>query len=229
MKSSECAKVIVALRSASNPEWKQSMSKFGVNTDNALGLSVPFLRSMAKTIGINHNLAQELWSSGIHEARILATMIDDPSLVTEKQMGRWASDMDSWDICDSCCGNLFDRTRFAYKKAKEWAKADHEFTKRASFAIMAALAVHDKTANDGLFIGFFPCIVNAADDERNFVKKAVNWSLRNIGKRNLALNKAAIRVATQIKSMDSRSARWIASDALRELRSPAVAARLRAR
>ena len=175
----------------------------------------------------NHNLAQELWASGIHEARILACMIDDPEMVNEEQIERWVKDFDSWDVCDQCCSNLFDKTEFAYQKAVEWSKRNEEFVKRAGFVLMACLAVHDKKAKDKEFLRFLPIIKRESADNRNFVKKAVNWALRQIGKRNLNLNREAIEAAAEIQKMDSRSAKWIASDAIRELTSEAVQERLR--
>jgi 3-methyladenine DNA glycosylase AlkD len=168
-----------------------------------------------------------LWESGIHEARILASFVDDPRLVSERQMELWVRDFDSWDVCDQCCSALFDKTPFAYSKAAEWGRREEEFVKRAGFALMAALSVHDKKAADAAFLAFLPIIKKGAADERNFVKKAVNWALRQIGKRNLSLNKAAIRAADEISKMGPKSARWIASDALRELMSAPVKKRLR--
>jgi 3-methyladenine DNA glycosylase AlkD len=202
------------------------MARFGINQKNTYGLSIPHLRNMAKQIGKNHLLALKLWASGIHEARILACLIDDPAVVTEGQMEKWVKDFDSWDICDQCCSNLFDKTRPPYKKALQWAQQDKEFVRRAGFVMMAVLSVHDKKAQDKTFMQFFPLIQWGAEDERNFVKKAVNWALRQIGKRNYALNKKAIEIARKIQRMDSKSARWIASDALRELTSESVQKRL---
>jgi len=182
---------------------------------------------MAKEIGMNHNLANRLWGSKIHEARILASLISNPEMVTEEQIEKWAKDFDSWDVCDLCCGNLFDKTKYAYKKAVEWSSRDEEFVKRAGFVLMATLAVHDKKAQDEDFLKFFPLMIREATDRRNFVKKAVNWALRQIGKRNLNLNKKAIKTAKEIKIIESKSARWIASDAIRELESESVQKRLR--
>ncbi len=169
------------------------MSRFGIQTSKALGVSIPQIRDLAKKIGIDHELAQQLWITGIHEARILATMVDDPAKVSEGQMDKWALDFDSWDVVDGCCGNLFDKTKFAIGKAHEWSKRKEEYVKRAGFVLMAELAVHDKKASNKTFLDFLPVIVREASDERNFVKKAVNWAVRQIGKRNSALNAAAIR------------------------------------
>jgi 3-methyladenine DNA glycosylase AlkD len=218
--------VLERLKSLSNPEAVSGMARFGINPEHAYGISIPDLRTLAKQIGTDHVLAKKLWSSGIHEARILACMVDDPSEVTEAQLERWVKVFDSWDVCDQCCSNLFDKTQFAYQKATEWAGRDEEFVKRAGFVLMAALAVHDKRADNGQFGQFLPMIKREATDGRNFVKKAVNWALRQIGKRNRTLNKTAIEVAKEIRQMDSRAAQWIAGDALRELTGDRVKKRL---
>jgi len=219
--------VLKKLKSLSDSETVKEMVKFGINPKNTYGVSIPNLRKIAKEIEKDHALAQKLWDSGIHEARILASMIDKPEMVTEKQMENWVKDFDSWDVCDLVCGNLFDKTVFAYQKAIEWSKREEELVKRAGFVLMAALSVHDKKAKDGKFLKFLPIIKRESIDNRNFVKKAVNWALRQIGKRNLSLNKAAIKTAKEIQKIDSRSAKWIASDALRELKSEKVQKRLR--
>jgi len=219
--------ILNRLRNMANPANVAGMARFGINPENTLGISIPELRSMAKEIGKDHALAQELWTSGIHEARILAAFIDDPKKVTEVQMEWWVADFDSWDVCDQVCGNLFDRTLFAYPKAHEWSSRDEEFVKRAGFALMAWLPVHDKKARDEQFELFFSAIIRQSTDGRNYVKKAVNWALRNIGKRNRSLNRRAIETAEEITRIDSRTAHWIASDALKELTSPAVQNRLK--
>jgi 3-methyladenine DNA glycosylase AlkD len=219
--------ILERLHSLANPQNVTGMKRYGISTDNALGISIYTLRPLAKEIGVDHNLALELWDSGIHEARILACYIDDPKLVTEAQMERWVADFDSWDVCDQVCSSLFDQTSFAYSKAHQWSERQEEFVKRAGFVLMAALAVHDKQAPDEQFEAFLPVITRHATDGRNFVKKAVNWALRQIGKRNLRLNELAIRTGEEIKQIDSPAARWIATDALRELSSEKVQARLR--
>lgn len=203
------------------------MARFGINPDRALGVRIPDLRRLAREIGSDHRLALSLWRTRVHEARILASMIDDPSAVTESQMDSWAGDFDSWDLCDQCCGNLFDKTPLAQRKALEWASRDEEFVKRAGFATMAWSAVHDKKSADATFFAFLPVIEREAEDDRNFVKKAVNWALRQIGKRNWALNRAAVGVARRLAERnDSRAAHWIGTDALRELTSEGVRSRL---
>ena len=224
----ECEDILGRLRSLANAENVAGMARYGINPQHTLGISVPVLRKMAREIGRDHALAQELWSSGVHEARILAGMIDDPRLVTEAQMDAWAADFDSWDVCDQCCANLFDKTEPAYRKAVEWAARDEEFVKRAGFALMAALAWHDKRAPDEAFLAFLPVIQRESVDGRNFVRKAVNWALRTIGKRNAALNIRAIQTAKEIRAAGSKPARWVAADALRELTSEKVQERLRA-
>ena len=214
------------LRRRSSPKAVAGMSRFGIQTGRALGISIPQLRDIAKKVGTSHDLAQELWKTRIHEARILASMIDDPTKVSEDQMEEWAADFDSWDVVDGCCGNLFDKTEFAERKAHEWSLRKEEFVKRAGFVLMAELAVHDKEASNKTFLDFLPLIVREASDERNFVKKAVNWALRQIGKRNAVLNASAIRACSKIRNLDSRSAKWVASDALRELTSGPVKKKL---
>jgi len=226
MKSDE---IIKKLKSMRNPKNIEGMARFGINPNNTLGIPIPVLRKMGSEIGKNHALANELWFSGIHEARILAGLIADPMMLTKKQMDRWASDFDSWDVCDQACMNLFDRAPFAYAKAKEWAGRDEEFVKRAGFALMASLAVHDKHAGDEVFIALLPLIQRESRDERNFVKKAVNWALRQIGKRNPALNREAVKTAKEISKFDSKTAKWIAQDALRELTDKKTLARTKER
>ncbi len=221
-----CDAILQELRSLANPANVEGMARYGINPDSALGVPMPALRALGKRVGKDHDLAQQLWTSGGHEARILAALIDDPCKVTEEQAESWVADLDSWDVCDQLCGNLLDRTRFAYGKAVEWSARPQTFVKRAGFVLMAWLAVHDKKAGDEAFLAFLPLIRREAGDDRNFVKKAVNWALRHIGKRNQRLNAAAIEAAQQIRQMDSRSARWIASDALRELTSEAIQGRL---
>jgi len=219
--------IIAHLRSLGSDRNRAGMSRYGISVANAFGISVPELRRLAKLIGRDHALALDLWSTGYHEAQLLAAFVDEPALVGAEQMERWVLDLDSWDTCDQVCTDLFDRTSFAYDKAVEWTGREEEFVKRAGFALMAGLAVHDKAAPNEVFTPFLQIVAREADDERNFVKKAANWALRNIGKRNLALNAAAQDVAAQLKLMESRSARWIGSDALRELASEKVQARLR--
>jgi 3-methyladenine DNA glycosylase AlkD len=227
---SETAKqVIIELRSRANPRNIEGMARFGISSENTLGISVTELRKVAKRLGTDHQLALELWATGIHEARILSAIIDEPAEVTREQMEDWVKDFDSWDVCDQATTCLFDRTPYAFEKAVEWSGRDEEYVKRAGFAMMAGLAVHDKAASDDAFITLLQNVRRESLDDRRYVKKAANWALRQIGKRNLRLNMEAIRVAIEISEMDSRAARWIASDALRELRSEAVQKRLRSK
>ena len=219
--------LISEMRRKADPRAVEGMARFGISSKDTLGLSIPTIRGMAKKTGTDHQLAQALWRSGIHEARILAAFVDDPSLVTEPQMEKWVSEFDSWDVCDQVCSGLFDRTLFAHQKAIEWSGRKEEFVKRAGFALMAALSVHDKKAPDSAFLKFLGPIERGSTDERNFVKKAVNWALRQIGKRNQRLNRAALSEAVKISKIDSSSARWVASDAIRELKSEAVQKKLR--
>jgi 3-methyladenine DNA glycosylase AlkD len=220
--------VLRKLRALGNPDDVAGMARYGIRPGKVYGVRIPVLRTLAREIGVDRTLARKLFSSGVHEARILASMIDDPERVTEAQMERWARAFDSWDVCDQCCLNLFWRTRFAYAKAVDWSTREEEFVKRAAFALIAILAVHDEGAPDGAFMGFLSLIRGQATDERDYVRKAVGWALRQIGKRDLALNRAAIRTAEEIGRIDSKAARWIASDALKELRSEGVQRRLEA-
>lgn len=219
MKYEEIVKKLNSL-SRVNPKNIEAMARFGIKPKTKLlCIPIPELRKLSRKIGKSHELALKLWDLKIHEARILAGIIDEPEKVSESQMEEWVKEFDSWDICDQTCANLFDKTKFAGKKIKEWAKREEEFVKRTSFSLMACLAVHDKNAKDSYFLKFFPIIKRAAKDERNFVKKAVNWALRQIGKRNPDLNKKAIELAQEIEKIDSKSAKWIAKDALRELKN----------
>jgi len=222
-------RVVSELRAEAVPTSLVGMGRYGIKTADALGVSLPKLRALAKRVGKDHGLAIALWNTGIHEARMLAALVDVPSEVTERQMDRWARELDSWDVCDCCCSNLFDRTSYAYVKAIQWSGEEPEFVKRAGFALMAALAVHDKKEHDERFVGFLAAIRGGATDDRNYVRKAVNWALRQIGKRSLRLNEDCVRLAREIQKSDSRSAKWIASDALRELTSTEVQDRLKKR
>ncbi|MBI5568951.1 MAG: DNA alkylation repair protein [Desulfomonile tiedjei] len=212
-----CEEILAEIRSQANPEAVAGMARFGINSDSTYGVSIPTLRKIAARTGRNHELAAVLWHSGIHEARLLAPMVEVSDLVTAEQMDRWVADFNSWDVCDQCCNNLFRKARVAHAKALEWSSRQEEFVKRAGFVMIACLAVHDKTAADEVFLKYLPAIARESVDSRNFVKKAVNWALRQIGKRNLALNRAALEAAEKIKGIDSKSARWVASDAIREL------------
>jgi 3-methyladenine DNA glycosylase AlkD len=221
--------IIKELKSLANPKAVEGMAKYGITPERAYGVSIPNLRKLAKRIGRNHKLAEKLWRIDIRETKILASMIDEPDLLTEQQMESWVKEFKYWEICDQVCQNLFSYTKFAYKKAIEWSRREEEFVKRSGFVLMAWLAFKDKEAEDEKFERFLPIIKEEAIDNRNFVKKAVNWSLRQIGKRNLNLNKKAIATAKEIKRIDSKPAKWIAHDAIRELRCKSVQDRLKIR
>jgi 3-methyladenine DNA glycosylase AlkD len=210
-------KILKELKKSSSPGAKTTQEHFGVVNVNSYGLTTPQLRRIAKQIGTNHQLALQLWKTKVHEARHIAIFIADPKQITEPLMEQWLKDFNSWDIVDNCCGTLFDKTPFAFDKAMEWTKREKEFEKRAGFVLMAELAVHDKKSEDKKYEQFFPLIIAESQDERNFVKKAINWALRQIGKRNERLCKKSISVAKQIHKKGDAASRWIASDALREL------------
>ncbi len=219
--------VLDRLQSKAKPEQLAGMARYGMTVERRLGVSVPDMRKLAKEIGKDHKLALELWKTGIAEARMVAGMVADPDRLTEEQMEDWVKDINSWDVCDQVCMNLFERNKLAWRKIVDWSEREEEFVKRAAFALIACLAWHDKKASDERFIELFPLIIRAATDKRNFVKKAVNWALRNIGKRNPTLNESAINTAKEIQRIDSKAARWVASDALRELESEAVRNRIK--
>ncbi len=228
MTAAQYEEVLEKLRALADPESLAGMAGYGIRTGRSWGVTLPKMRSLAREIGVSHRLEERLWDAGIRETRLLATMVDDPKVLTEEQAERWVKDLDSWDVCDGCCMFLA-RAELAPRKCVEWSARDEEFVKRAGFVVMARLAVGDETAGDELFEGFLPIIKRESTDQRNYVRKGVNWALRQIGKRNPALNRKAIETAREIQRMDSRSARWIASDALRELTGQAVQERLLAK
>jgi 3-methyladenine DNA glycosylase AlkD len=215
------------LQSKAQPEQLKGMAKYGMAVEQRLGVSVPDMRKLAKEIGKDHKLALDLWRTGVAEARIVAGMVGDPAKLTEEQMEEWVKGINSWDVCDQVCMNLFEKNQLAWKKIVDWSEREEEFVKRTAFSLIACLAWHDKKAGDYKFIELLPVIIRGATDERNFVKKAVNWALRNIGKRNLNLNRAAINAAKEIQRLDSKAARWVAADAIRELESDAIQSKLR--
>jgi 3-methyladenine DNA glycosylase AlkD len=224
------AEILRLLASRPSPHDVEGMARFGIVTKKVYGgWSIPALRKLAREVGRNHALAQELWASEIYEARILATLIDEPERISARQMNQWAKDFDNWAICDGACSNVFRYTPFAHRMCLEWSSRREEFVKRAAFALMAGLAVADKAASDQAFLKFLPLIRREATDERNMVRKGVNWALRQIGKRNLRLNRAALKACREIHSLSTTAARWIASDARRELASEAVQRRLKER
>lgn len=218
----DIAQILDELQKKADPKVKQSLARFGIESSKALGVRIPNLRKLGKAVGKNHELSLELWATGIHEARILASMVDDPNKVTSKQMDNWVLDFNSWDLCDQVCLNLFDRTEFRFEKAMEYSLRKPEFEKRAGFALVACLAVHDKKATDLRFEPFIQRIEAEADDPRNFVKKAVNWALRQMGKRNQNLHSQALELSHRLQQTNSKSAKWIARNAIRELESPKI-------
>lgn len=219
--------IVKLLKSWRDPKNIAGMIRFGISAKGALGVPVPKLRGLAKKIGTNHILALKLWRTNLHEGRILATMIADKDLMTSSQADAWVKDFDSWDTCDQACMNVLRWTPFAWKKVWVWSKSHHEFVRRAGFAMIAALAAGDKQATDAQFGKLFPLIKKYSTDDRNFVRKAANWALRGIGKRNLALNKKALACARELLTIDSRAARWIAADAIRELTNAKIVARIK--
>ena len=219
--------ILKKLKEKARPDQLKGMARYGIVVEKRLGVSIPELRKMAQELGKEHKTALNLWKTGIPDAQILAGMIDEPKKITEKQMEDWVKEINSWDVCDQLCANLFEKTPLALKKIHDWSKREEEFVKRTAYALIACLAWHDKEADDMKFIKLLPLIEFGATDERNFVKKAVNWALRNIGKRNRKLNKAAIDTARKIGHINSKAARWVASDAIRELNSTPVKKRLK--
>ena len=209
--------ILAEFQKHANMKNVEGQARYGIRPGTNLGISQPVLRSLAKKIGKDHKLAIELWKTNIHEARHLASMIADPIALTEQLMERWVKDFNSWDIVDGCCSNLFRKTPYAFDKAEQWCKREEEFVKRAGFSMIAYLAVHDKKAADSRYEEFFPYIYKYSVDSRNMVKKAVNWAIRQIGKRNERLCKKTIALAKKIQQRDDSSSRWIAADALREL------------
>ncbi len=210
--------VIKKLKDMGTKENIAGMKRFKIVTNNAFGVSIPKIRGFAKEIGKDHELALKLFDSGNIDARILASIIGDPNKATDAQLEKWVMAFDSWAVCDQVCDNFISRTKYVYKKINDWSKREEEFIKRAAFSLIAIAAVHDKKAKNSRFVNLLKIVKREVNDDRNFVRKAVNWALRNIGKRNRFLNNAAIKCSMQISKIDSKSARWIASDALRELK-----------
>jgi len=225
----EVQSALTWLKRHSSKRNREGMARYAIPSDHALGVSVSDIRVLGKRLGRNHELAAALWDTGWYEARMLTSFVDEPARVTPAQMDRWCRDFDNWAICDTLCFHLFDRTPHAWQKVTQWSGKRDEFGKRAAFALLWALTVHDKQAGDQPFVQGLRLIEQAADDDRNFVKKAVNMALRAIGKRNLALNTAAVATARRLADSPEASARWVGKDALRELTSAAMSRRLAAR
>jgi len=214
----EAREILREMRALADPAALEGMARFGIDTSSSLGLNTPTIRAIARRVGKDQALAEKLWDSGVREARILASMVADPRAITRSTMDRWVRDFNSWDVCDSCCCDLFDRTPFVWQKIPKWAADKREYVRRAAFSTLACAAVHDKTADDQRFLDGLVLVEKYAIDHRNFIRKAVNWALRNIGKRNTRLLPAAIACAERVRAQDSKAARWIAADALREFR-----------
>lgn len=219
--------IIETLKLKSRKDQLEGMARYGIRIDNRLGVSIPDIRKIAKQFGKNHKVALELWNSGYADAKITAALIDEVEKVKSSQMDEWVKDFDSWDVCDQVCMNLFDKTPYAWDKIIEWSRREEEFVKRAAFSLLACIAWHDKKTNDNQFIRYFPIIKRNIDDDRNYVKKAVSWSLRHMGKRNINLRKAVLDFANEIKEFDSKNARWLASDVIKDLNSESTKRRLK--
>lgn len=220
------AAALAFLEAKSTRKDLDNLARFGIAAKRPFGVSMAQLKVLAKRLGRDHDLAAALWGTGRYEARMLATLVDEPALVTPAQMNRWCSDFDNWAICDTACFSLFDRTPHAWAKVEEWSDRGPEFEKRAAFALLASLALHDKTAADALFLECLPLVEREAGDERNFVKKAVSWALRGVGRRNSALHAAALPMAERLAASGEPAARWVGKDALRDLEGRVVAKRL---
>lgn len=227
--SADVESVIARLKRLGNKTTRDGMARYAIPSDKAFGVPVGALRKLAKQLGQNHELAAALWDTGWYEARMLAAFLDVPASVTPAQMDRWCRDFDSWAICDTVCFHLFDRTPHAFRKVAQWCQRREEFVKRAAFALLASLALHDKGAADEPFFESLPLVERAATDARNFVKKAVNWALRAIGERNPLLSAAVVTVAKRLAASPDATARWVGKDALRQLASPAAKRRLAAK
>jgi len=218
--------ILTKLKSKAKPDNLPGMARYGINTEKRLGVQIPELRQLAKETGKNHQIALELWQTGIAEARILAAMTDEPEKVTEQQMENWVKDINSWDIDDQITMNLFEKTPLSWKKITDWSQRPEEFVRRTAYSLLACLAWHNKTATDQQFTQLFPVIASGATDERKSIQKAISWALRTIGKRNPQLNRAAIQLAQEIQQTNTKPARWIANDVTRELQSQSVQNRL---
>lgn len=223
------AETMARLRALSRPHQLEGMARYGIAGEGRLGVSIPSLRALARSIGKNHRLAVDLWKSEVPDAMILAAYVDEPEKLTGGQMDRWVVRITSWDVCDQVCSNLFDRTPLAWEKIRAWSVRNEEFVKRAGYVLIATLAIHEGSAPDRKFTNLFPLIIQGASDNRNYVKKAVCWALRHIGKRNDRLRRAAIDVAHALRKMSAAPARWIAAETLRELENPDTIARVRSR
>jgi 3-methyladenine DNA glycosylase AlkD len=227
--NAEVESILAELKALGSEKNRAGLARYGINTERAFGVSLAAMAPIAKRHKRDHELAAALWRAGWHEARILAAIIDDPKSVTQAQMDRWAADFDSWDLCDQVSMKLFARTPYVGEKVRQWAEDEREFVRRAAFALIAGYTVHAKKAPDAEFLAFLPIIEKHATDPRNYVRKAVNWALRQIGKRSLALHRPALALAERLAASDDRTARWIGRDAVKELTDPVQMTRIRAR
>lgn len=218
--------ILAFIRDNANKKNCEGMKRYAINTDNAYGVPVPVLRKYARQFGKNHQLALDLWDTKVHEARLIASLLADPEKLNAATMDKWAGEFDSWDICDQCCNNLFERSRHCLDKIYEWTNSDKQFVKRAGFVLMASLSVHNKKLDDPFFLGLLPIIIQNANDERNFVKKAVNWALRQIGKRNLNLHQQVLMIAEKLSTSENKTTRWIGVDAIKDITSASAQRRL---
>lgn len=225
-RGAEVDAILHELATLGSQDNRAGQARFGINTERAFGVSIAALRPIARRLKRDHSLAVALWRTGNHEARILAAFIDEPAKVTPQQMDEWAADFDSWDLCDQICGSLFDRTPYAEAKIRSWAADDREFVRRAAFALIASVAVHRKDLRDDALLPFLDLVEAHATDPRNFVKKAVNWALRQVGKRSPSLHGPALNVAERLAASSDKTARWIGRDAVRELNAAKTLERL---
>jgi 3-methyladenine DNA glycosylase AlkD len=224
--SPEAAAIIAELKALGSGTGRAGMARFGINAENAFGVSMASMRPLERKHRRNHELALELWSTGFHEARILAALIDDPKQATSAQLDAWVADFDSWDLCDQACMKLFARTPYVAAKIEKWAEDEREFVRRAAFALIAGYTVAAKKAPDAEFLPFLPLIERYATDDRNFVRKAASWALRQIGKRSQGLHRPALQLATRLAASENKTERWIGRDAMKELSDPSQIARL---
>jgi 3-methyladenine DNA glycosylase AlkD len=227
--ASRLREALAWLKSHGTRSTREGMARYGITAEKAFGVPVGRIQVLAKRLGRSHDLAAALWKTGWYEARLLASFVDEPALVTPEQLDRWCRDFDSWAVVDTACFHLFDRTPHAFRKVAEWARRSPEFEKRAGFALLACVALHDRTSQDAPFVRCLPLIERGASDERNFVKKGVSWALRGIGRRSPALHLASVSLAWRLSSSPQAAARWVGKDALRELTSPGVIRALEAR
>lgn len=223
------SEVIATLKGMASKSVRDGMKRYAIPSDHALGISVGALRALGKKLGRHHALALELWASGIYEARMLAAFVGEAEQLTSAQMDRMCREFDNWAICDTLAFALFDRSPHAFGRVKAWSTRKPEFEKRAAFALLASLALHDKASSNEAFLKTLPLIERAANDPRNFVKKGVSWALRSVGARNLELHQVCVTLADKLAASEDATERWVGKDALRDLTRPTVQKKLKAR